>query len=147
MWGRFTEQKNNQIFFPEMPQSKSAPTDKPLSCWRSHLGIIDVLLFPFCDGKTVLKECSGAILCLKMGHLDFNKAQFLHFSAPAEPQGGVWRHCLGWESQVPRVGMRFGCALPSCSFQTHSREIRPKVSQKGKRHEKKNKATKIPQNH
>lgn len=82
-----------------------------------------------------------------MGHLGFNKAQFLHFSAPAEPQGWLWRCCLGCESQVPMLGLGFGLfpwgwALPSCSFQTHSREIRPKKAWKGKRHEKKDKETK-----
>lgn len=71
-----------------------------------------------------------------MGYLGFAKAQFLWFSAPAEPQGWVWRHCVGCESQVPRVALRFGLFPRGWALPTRGKSDQKK-SWTGKRHEKK----------
>lgn len=114
--------------------------------------------------KSIKGGAQVPLLFLKMPWgicLDFNKAQFLHPSAPAGPQGQVWSTFAGmWVPNQGTVGLGLclfhgACPCPSSwlqtvqwdvnrcfSFQNHSRAIIPKKSRKGKRHERRGKKPK-----
>lgn len=82
-----------------------------------------------------------------LGYLGFNKA----FSAPAEAQGQVWRHCVGCESQILRVALRFGFShgagpCPLKGNQRKSEQKSPGKEKGMKKTPKKQKPSKMTEN-